>query len=61
MLNNFVFKKSSEKQIFTITFVVWNSKGFGWNIVGPALQTVTQHYFTIVLMYHVISIVAFRG
>ena len=35
-----MFKKSSEKKIFKIVFVVMSLKGFGWNYVGPALQTV---------------------
>ena len=46
-LITFVFKKSSEKNIFTIIFVVRRLKGFGGNTVGPALQAMTQHYFTI--------------
>ena len=45
-LGTFVFKKSSEKKTFTIIFVVRSLKGFGWNNVGPASHTVTQHYFT---------------
>ena len=36
-------------------------KGLGWNNVGPASQTVAQHYFTIGPMYRVIGVVAFRG
>ena len=36
-------------------------KGFGWYNVGPASQTVAQHYFTIGPMYRVIRVVAFRG
>ena len=36
-------------------------KGFGWNNVGPASQTVIQHYFTTGLMYRVVRVVAFRG
>ena len=36
-------------------------KGFGWNNVVPASQTVAQHYFTIGPMYRVIRVVAFRG
>ena len=59
-LSPFVFKKSSEKKIFMI-FVVKSLKGFGRNNVGPASQTVTQHYFTVGLMYRVIRVVAFRG
>ena len=50
-LSNFVFKKSSEKKIFTIIFVVKSLKGFGWNNAGPVSQTVTKHYFTIGPMY----------
>ena len=49
-LSTFVFKKFSEKKVFTIIFVVnmvKSLKGFGWNNVGPAPQTVAQHYFTI--------------
>ena len=34
----------SEIVIFTIIFVVESLKGFGWNNVGPASQTVAQHY-----------------
>ena len=56
-----MFKKSSEKKLFTIIFVVKSLKGFGWNNVGPASQTVAQIYFTIGPMYHVIRVVAFRG
>ena len=40
----FVFNKCSEIVIFTIIFVVKSLKGFGWNNVGPASQTVAQHY-----------------
>ena len=61
MLSTFVFKKSSEIKIFTIIFVAKSLKGFGWNNVGPASQTVAQHYFTIGPMYRVIREVAFRG
>ena len=60
-LSTFVFKKSSEKKIFTIIFMAKSLKGFGWNNVGTASQTVTQHYFTIGPMYRVIRVVAFRG
>ena len=59
-LSTFVFKKSSEK-IFTIIFVVKSLKSSGWNNVGPASQTVAQHYFTIWPMYRVIRVVAFQG
>ena len=47
-LSTFVFKKSSEKKIFTIIFVIRSLKGFGWNNVGPASHTVAQHYFTFI-------------
>ena len=57
----FVLKKSSEKKLFTIIFVVKRLKGFGWNNVGPASQPVAPHYFTIRPMYRVIRVVAFRG
>ena len=42
-LNTFVFNKCSEIIIFTIIFVVKSKislKGFDWNNVGPAAQTV---------------------
>ena len=45
---------SVQKKIFTIIFVVKILKGFGWNIVGPASQTVGQHYISIGPMYRVI-------
>ena len=60
-LSTFVFKKSSDKKKSTIIFVVKSLKGFGWNNVGPASQTVTQHYFTIGPMYCVIRVGVFRG
>ena len=41
-LSTFIFNKCSEK-IVTIIFVVKSFKGFGWNNVGPASQTVAQH------------------
>ena len=44
-----------------IIFVVKCLKGFGWNNVGPASQTVAQQFFPIRLMYRVIRVVAFRG
>ena len=59
MLSTLVFKKSSEKKISTIIFVVKRLKGFGWNNVGPATQTVAQHYFIIGPMYCVSRVVAF--
>ena len=46
-LSTFMFKKSLEKKIFTIIFVVKSLKGFGWNNVGQTSQMVAQHYFTI--------------
>ena len=61
MLSIFVFKKSSEKKISTIIFVVKSLKGSGLNNVGPASQTVAQHNFTTGPMYCVIRVVAFRG
>ena len=36
-LITFVFTKCSEKNIFTIIFVVKSSKGFGWNSITSAL------------------------
>ena len=60
-LNTYVFKKSSEKNILTIIFVVKSRKGFGWNNVGPASQTVAHQFCTIGPMYRVIRVVAFRG
>ena len=60
-LSAFVFKKFSEKKIFTIIFVVKSLKDFGWNNIGPASQTVAQHNFTIGQMKRVIRVVAFRG
>ena len=59
-LSTFVIKKSSEIEIFTIIFVLKSLKGFCWNNVGPASQTVAQHYFTIGPINRVIRIVAFR-
>ena len=43
-LSTFVFKKSSEKKIFTIIFAVMSLKGFGWNNVGPTSQTVAHNW-----------------
>ena len=51
-LSTFVFKKSSEKNIFTIIFVGKSLKGFGWSNVGTASQRVA---------HGVICVVAFRG
>ena len=57
-----MFKKSSEKKNSRLLLFVVNSlKGFGWNNVGPASQTMAQHYFTFGIMYRVIRVVAFRG
>ena len=57
-LSTFVSNKCSEKKnIFTILFVVnmvKSLRGFGWNNVGPASQTVVQHYISIGPMYGVI-------
>ena len=60
-LSTFVFKKSLEKKIFTIIFVLKSLMGFGWINAGPASQTMAQHYFTIGPVYRVIWVVAFRG
>ena len=38
-LSTSVFKKSSDKNIFTIIFVAKSLQGFVWNIVGPASKT----------------------
>ena len=54
-LSTLVFNKCSEIILFTIIFVVKSSKGFGWNNVGPASQTVAQHYISIGSMYRVFS------
>ena len=56
-----MFKKSLEKNIFTIIFVVKSLKGFGWNNVGQTSQMVAKHYFTIGPIYRIIQVVAFRG
>ena len=53
-LSTLVFRKSVQKKIVTIIFVVKSVKGFGWNNVGPASQTVAQHYISIGSMYRVI-------
>ena len=58
-LSTFAFNKCLEKILFTIIFVVKSLKGFSCNNVGPASQTVAQHYFTIGPMYGVIWLVAF--
>ena len=42
MLSTFVFQKSSEKKIFTIIFVVKSIKGYDWNNVDLASQTVVE-------------------
>ena len=60
-LSTFVFNKCSEIIIFTIIFVVKSLKGFGCNNVGPASQTVAQHYINIGPMYRVISGVSGAG
>ena len=44
----------SEKNIFTVIFVVKSLKGFCWINVDPASQTVAQHYIIIGPMYRVI-------
>ena len=52
-LGTFVFNKCSGNNIFTNIFVVKSSKGFCWNNVDPALQTVAQHYINIGPLYRV--------
>ena len=59
-ISTFLPRKSLEKKIFTIIFVAMSPKGFGWNNVGSASQTVTQNYFKIGPMYRVIQVVTFR-
>ena len=44
-----------------IIFVVKSLKGFGWNNVGTASQTVAQDYFTIGPIYRGIQVEAFRA
>ena len=46
-LSTFAFNECSDIIIFTIIFVVKSSKGFCLNNVGPASQTVDQHYISI--------------
>ena len=46
-LSTFAFNECSDIIIFAIIFVVKSSKGFGLNNVGPASQTVDQHYISI--------------
>ena len=53
-LSTFVFNKCSELIIFTIKFGVNSLKGFGWNNIGPASQTVVQHHISIGPMYRAI-------
>ena len=53
-LSTFVFNKYLEKKIVTIIFVVRSLKCFGWTNIGPASQTVAQHYISIGPMYRVI-------
>ena len=53
-LSTFVFNQCSENKILTIIFVAKSLKGFDWNNVGPASQTVAQHYISIGPMYRVI-------
>ena len=46
--------------MFAIIFVAKSLQSFGWNNVGPASQTVAQHYFIIDPMYRIIRVVAYR-
>ena len=59
-LSTVVFKKSSEKNILMIIFVVKSLNGFDWNNVGPASQTVATlcHNWANISCY---PVVAFRG
>ena len=50
----FCLKQVFRKKIFTIVFVVKSLMGFGWNNVGPASQTVANHYICIGPMFRVI-------
>ena len=54
-LSTLVFNKCSEIIIVMIIFVAKSLKGLGWNKVGPASQTVAQHYISIGPMYLVLS------
>ena len=54
-LSTFVFKKYSEKnKPSRLNNSDKSLKGFDWNNVGPASQTVTQHYISIGPMHRVI-------
>ena len=53
-LSTFLSLTSVQKKIVKIIFVVERLKGFGWNNVGPAPQTVAQHYISIGPTYYVI-------
>ena len=53
-LSTFVFDNCSEIIIFMIICVVKSLKGVGWNNVGPASQTLGQHYISKRPMYRVI-------
>ena len=52
-LSTFVFTKCSEKKYLRL-YLLRTLKGFDWNIVGPASQTVVQHYISIGPKYRVI-------
>ena len=52
---------NTDPEISFCIFVVKSLKGFGWDNVGPASQTVAQYYFTIGPMYRVIRVVVFCG
>ena len=54
ILSTLVFNKCSEIIIVMIIFVAKSLKGLGRNNVGPASQTVAQHYISIGPMYRVI-------
>ena len=46
--------RNVEKKLFSLIFVVKSLNVFGWNNVGPASQTVAQHYISIGPMYRVV-------
>ena len=50
-LSTFSFKSLQKKKVFTIILVFGSLKGFDWNNVCPASQTVAQDYFTLGPMY----------
>ena len=53
-LSSFIFEKYSQKNAFAIKYSDQSFKGFDWNNVGPASQTVAQHYISNGPMYRVV-------